>query len=102
MPVVVQRQLLMVQMTSRLSPYSALSLVRQRIHAVRQSTRLSGRISHYFSWFPGDDFMFVSVFSAEFGSSADTCTASVYYGLGFSLKVDSDPEVASASSSWTS
>ena len=49
MPVVVQRQLLMVQMTSRLSPYSALSLVRQRIHAVRQSTRLSGRISHYFS-----------------------------------------------------
>ena len=27
-----------------LSPYSALSLVQQRIHAVRQSTRLSGRI----------------------------------------------------------
>ena len=49
------------EMTSGLSPYSALSLVRQRIHAVRQSTRLSGRISHYFSWFPGDDFMFVSV-----------------------------------------
>ena len=36
------------EMTSGLSPYSALSLVRQRIHAVRQSTRLSGRISHYF------------------------------------------------------
>ena len=33
------------EMTSCLSPYSALSLVRQRIHAVRQSTRLSGRIS---------------------------------------------------------
>ena len=29
-------------MTSGLSPYSALSLVRQRIHALRQSTRLSG------------------------------------------------------------
>ena len=28
------------------SPYSTLSLVRQWIHAVRQSTRLSGRISH--------------------------------------------------------
>ena len=35
-----------------LSPYSALSLVRQRIHAVRQFTRLSGRISHFFSCFP--------------------------------------------------
>ena len=33
------------EMTSRLSPYSALSLVRQRIHVWRQSTRLSGRIS---------------------------------------------------------
>ena len=52
------------KMTSRSSPYSALSLVRQRIHAVRQSTRLSGKMSYYFSWFPGDDFMFVSVFSA--------------------------------------
>ena len=31
MPVVVQRQVLMVQMTSGLSPYSVLSLVRQRI-----------------------------------------------------------------------
>ena len=37
-----------------------------------------GRISHYFSWWtPGDDFMFVSVFSAELGSTSDTCTASV-------------------------
>ena len=34
------------EMTSGLSPYSALRLVQQRIHAVRQSTRLSGRISH--------------------------------------------------------
>ena len=33
------------EMTSRLSPYSALSLVRQRIHVWRQSMRLSGRIS---------------------------------------------------------
>ena len=30
------------EMSSRLSPYSALSLVRQWIHAVRQYTRLSG------------------------------------------------------------
>ena len=51
------------EMTSGLSPYSALSLVRQRLRAVRQSTWLSERISH-FSWFPGDDFLFVSVFSA--------------------------------------
>ena len=43
------------EITSGLSPYSALSLVRQRIHAVRQSTRLSEIISHYFSWFLGDD-----------------------------------------------
>ena len=35
MPVVVQRQVLMVQLTSGFSPYSALSLVRQRIHALR-------------------------------------------------------------------
>ena len=31
-------------MTSCLSPYSARSLVRQRIHALRQSTRLSGSV----------------------------------------------------------
>ena len=54
------------EMTSGLSPYSALSLVRQRIHALRQSTRLSGRFSHYFSWF-------LSVFSASLGSTMDTC-----------------------------
>ena len=29
-------------------------------------------------WTLGDDFMIVSVFSAELGSTADTCTASVY------------------------
>ena len=40
MPVVVQRQVLMVQVTSFLSPFSALSLVRQRIHALRQSVEL--------------------------------------------------------------
>ena len=61
-----------------LSPYSALSLVRQRIHAVRQSTWLSGSVSHYFLWFPGDDFRVVSVFCAELGSTADACGASVY------------------------
>ena len=32
------------EMTSGLSPYSSLSLVRQRIHALRQSTRLSGSV----------------------------------------------------------
>ena len=56
------------------------SLVRQRIHALRQSTELCEE-AHIFStcrWTLGDDFMFVSVFSAELGSSADTCTASVY------------------------
>ena len=59
-----------------------------------------------FSWWAlGDDFMLVSVFSAELGSTADTCTASVYsrlrFSRSFSVKMDSDPEVASASSSWT-
>ena len=34
------------EMTSGLSPYSPLRLVRQLLHAVRQSARLSGRISH--------------------------------------------------------
>ena len=61
------------EMTSGLFPYSALSLVRQRIHAVRQSTRLSERISHNFSWFLGDYFKIVSVFSASLGSTMDTC-----------------------------
>ena len=40
MPVVVQRQVLMVQMTSCWSPYPVLSLVRQWIHALRQSREL--------------------------------------------------------------
>ena len=40
----------------------------------------SGRIFTHllFWWIPGDDFMFVSVFSAQLGSTADTCGASVY------------------------
>ena len=53
------------EMTSGLSPFSSLSLVRQRIHALRQSTRLS--------FFLGDDFTIVSVFSAELVSTVDTC-----------------------------
>ena len=61
-------------MTFGLSPYSVLRLVRQRIHALRQSTRLSGSVF----FFLGDDFWFVSVFSVEIGSTADTCLASVY------------------------
>ena len=64
------------EMTSGLSPYSALSLVRQRIHAVRQSTWLSERISHLLV--SGRRLHVVSVFSAELGSTADTCTTSVY------------------------
>ena len=61
------------EMTSGLSPYSALSLVRQRIHAVRQSTSLYGRISHFLV--SGRRLHVVSVFSAELGSTADTWTA---------------------------
>ena len=64
MPVVVQRQVLMVQWTSGFCPYSALSLVRQRIHALRQSTDLW--------WF--------AVFSAMLGSTADTNSSSDYGG----------------------
>ena len=51
------------------SVYSALSWVRQRTHALRQSTELVV-CSHL-----GDDFMFISVFSVELASSADTCSA---------------------------
>ena len=43
------------------------------------------------TWTPGDDFRIVSVFIAELGSTADTCTASVYeafWMLGFSLGDD--------------
>ena len=68
------------EMTSGLSPYSALSLVRQRIHALRHSTELFEE-AHIFStcrWTLGDDFRIVSVFSAELGSTADTCTASLH------------------------
>ena len=55
----------LLEMTSGLSPYSALSLVRQRIHAVRQSTSLSGFLTFSaFWWSLGDDFKIVSVFSA--------------------------------------
>ena len=46
-------------------------------------------------WTLGDDFKIVFVFSAVLGSTANTCTASVYIGLGisrlFSVKVDLDP-----------
>ena len=59
-----------------------------------QFTRLLEEF-HAFSsfwWTPGDDFMFVSVFSAELGSSADTCTASVYGAFCAQLQ----------SSSWSS
>ena len=49
-----------------LSPYSELSLVRYWIHALRQSTELVKKLT---------DFWFVSVFSAELGSTADTCLA---------------------------
>ena len=60
-------------MTSCLTPYSALSLVRLRIHALRQSMELLMKLISL-----GDDFMIVSVFSAVLGSLVDTCTASVY------------------------
>ena len=61
-------------MTSRWMPYSALYLVRQWIHV---SVSLRRRVSCAGGLF-GDDFRIVSVFSAELGSTADTCTASVY------------------------
>ena len=44
-----------------------------------QSTRLLEEFLTFIVWWtPGDDFMFVSVFSAQLGSTADTCGASVY------------------------
>ena len=77
-------------MTSGLSRYSALSLVRLRIHALRQSTELF-EVAHIFPREGG----LKSVFGAMLGSSADTCTVSVSFGLSFSwsfsVKVDSDP-----------
>ena len=76
MPVVVQRQVLMVQMTSGLSPCLALSLVQQRIHALRQPTELVKKPTHVLR--EGGLWYKVSVCSAELGSTADTGTASVY------------------------
>ena len=52
-----------------LSPYSALSLVRQRIHVLCSSFSL------------GDDFKMVSVFSAQLGLIVDTRSASAYRAL---------------------
>ena len=62
-----------------LSSYSALFVVHLWIHALRQSTELFEDAHTLSTWSNlGDDFMFVSVCSAELGSTADTCTASVY------------------------
>ena len=76
-----------------LSPYSALSWVRQRIHALRQSTEIVV-CSHL-----GDDFMFISVFSVELASSADTCSASAYRAFGmvavFSVMLGSTVDTSS-------
>ena len=50
-------------------------------------------------WFPGYDFMFVSVFSALLGSIMDTCTALVYEASAVS--VDGRPAAAMVSQmSW--
>ena len=65
------------EMTSRLSPYSALSLV--RLWTVPHISLWSFVEAHFLL---GDDFLFVSVFSAMFGSTANTCTASVYGVFG--------------------
>ena len=56
------------EMTSCLSPYSALSLVRWWIHALRQSMELLMKLTY----FPrgGDS---LTVFSAMLGSTANTC-----------------------------
>ena len=70
-----------------LSPYSALSLVRQRIHVLCGSFSL------------GDDFKFVSVFGARLGSIVDTCSASVYGAFGrvavFSVMLGSTVDTSS-------
>ena len=63
------------------------------MHCVSQSTE-PFEDAHTFSqrwWSPGDDFRIVSVFSAELGSTANTCVASVceaFWMLGFSLGDD--------------
>ena len=62
-----------------LSPYSALSLVRQWIHAVRQYTRLSGFIFLRM----GDDFTMFP-YTAQFLVLNGTCFASVF-GFGFQV-----------------
>ena len=67
-----------------------LCLVRQRILFVRQSTELF-EDAHIFSPCLSEMTMIVSVFSAELGSTADTCAASVFEAFwkrGFSLGVD--------------
>ena len=80
-------------------------LVRQRILFSRQSTELLNKLTYFYVVYWGDDFRIVSIFSAELGLTADTCTASVYCGLGFSrsfsVKVDSDPEVRFVCGGWT-
>ena len=60
------------------SEASALSLVRQRIHALRSPWSFWKNFTIFSCWALGDDFKIVSVFSAELGSTADTCLASVY------------------------
>ena len=53
-----------------LSPYSALRLVRQRIHVLCSSFSL------------GDEFKIVSVFRAQLGLIVVTCSASAYRAFG--------------------
>ena len=91
MPVVVQRQVLMVQLTSGLSPYSALSLVRQGIDALRQSTELF-EVAHIFStpWF--DSGCLASVYEALLASALQklrilrSCSSSKVFDILVSCK----------------
>ena len=57
-------------------PYSALCLVQQWIHALRQPTELLKKPTHRLRegglWYKSP------VFSAMLGSTVDTCTASAY------------------------
>ena len=83
MPVVAQRQLLMVQMTSCLSPYSALSLVRQRIHALRQSMELfKGRRIQRYAWFNSGYKFMRQTTEADFAGSLHLalCSSSLLSG----------------------
>ena len=85
-----------------LSPNSSLSLV--RLADTCTASVYGGFLedAHTFSqcwWTPGDDVRIVSVFSAELGSTANTCAASVYEAFwkrGFSL--GDDFRIISASS----